>query len=304
MNNMIKINKFKVKSGMIEKPSVVGRMFDILIILLVAVLALICIIPMWHVLMSSISNGFDLLSHKGLVILPVGKATLDGYKLVLSNSGVMKGYLNTLIYVAGTTLLGLVLNVIGGYTLSQDTKLRTPMIMYVMITMMFNGGLIPTYMVLQKLGFVGNRLAIILPEATMAIYLMMSMNAFKTVPKSTIEAARIDGAGHIKVMFRVMLPQCIGIFAVTILNTFIYSWNSWLSAKIYLATFQDKWPLQLWINEIVSTNREFLNTSNPNYSRYLIQYAVIIAATLPILIAIPFFQKYIERGVIGGAVKE
>jgi putative aldouronate transport system permease protein len=114
----------------------------------------------------------------------------------------------------------------------------------------------------------------------------------------------MDGCGHFRMMFQVMFPQCRSLFMVTILNSFVASWNSWLTASIYVAGDRSKWPIQLIINELVAENRTFLETVNPNYSRHLIQYAVIIAATLPIIAAFPFFQKQLEAGVIRGAVKE
>ena len=271
---------------------------------LVILLAFICVVPMWHVLMSSLSDGFRLLSYKGLVIFPVGTPTLEGYRLVFRDNSVIAGYTNTIIYVVSTVSLGFALNVIGGYAISRETKLKKTMTLYLVFTMMFSGGMIPTYMVLNSFGLVGTRGAIIIQEATMAMFIIIGAKAFQSVPESTVQAARIDGAGHLRVMFQVMLPQCTPLFMVTILNTFIGSWNSWLNASIYVATDKSKWPIQLIINDLVARNANFLETADPNYSRYLIRFAVIIAATLPILVAFPFFQKQIEAGIIGGAVKE
>ncbi|MGN0814797.1 MAG: hypothetical protein ACI4MH_06175 [Candidatus Coproplasma sp.] len=105
-------------------------------------------------------------------------------------------------------------------------------------------------------------------------------------------------------MFQVMLPQCLSLFVITILYTFVASWNSWLSAQIYVPFQHDKWPLQLWIQQIVADNKNFLQSSNPNYYQYLIQYAVIVVSVLPILVAFPFFQKKLEAGTVTGGVKE
>lgn len=117
------------------------------------------------------------------------------------------------------------------------------------------------------------------------------------------EAARIDGAGHFRTMSQIMLPQAMNLGSVIILNSVVGQWNSWLQASIYVPNKRNLWPLQLFIREITANNENFLQTSNPDYSRYLIRYAVIVAATLPIIVLFPFFQDKLEKGVIAGGVK-
>ncbi|MCL1819673.1 MAG: carbohydrate ABC transporter permease [Oscillospiraceae bacterium] len=289
---------------MIENKAIGAVISQIILTLIVAVLALICLLPMWHVLMSSISDGFSLMSHTGLVLFPVGRPTIEGYSLIFRDAGVITGYTNTIIYVIGTVLLGFVLNVLGGYALSRKTKLKAFMIVFIMFPMLFGGGMIPTYMVVKSLNLVGTRFSIMLLEATMGMFIILGMRAFLSVPESTVEAARIDGAGHLQTMFRVMLPQCLGMFMVTVMMTFVAAWNSWLTAAIYVAGDRGKWPIQLWINQIIAENADIIKGANPNYDRFLIQFAVVAAATIPMLVAIPFLQKYIEAGVLTGAVKE
>lgn len=296
--------KKKNRSGMVFHPTIGGRIGDIIIYVYLAFIAVISLLPMWHVLMSSLSDGFTLLSYKGVAIFPMGKPNLEGYSLIFRDSSVWIGYMNTIIYVAGSVLLGFVLNVMGGYAISQHTKGKGLILGFLLLPMLFSGGLIPTYMVMNTFGLVGNRFVIILLEATQTMFIIIAGKAFSSVPQSTIEAARIDGAGHLTVMFRVMFPQCKGLFFVTILNTFIGSWNSWLNASIYMAGDKTKWPIQLFINELTSANENFLETANPNYSRYLVQFAVIVIAILPIMVALPFFQDKIESGVLQGGVKE
>lgn len=294
----------RYKGGMVQNKTVGGIITDTVLIIIVSFLALICVLPMWHTIMASISDPVLLLANDGFLFVPLGTPTFEGYKLAFDNAGILSGYGNTIYYTIATTLIGFLINVLGGYALSCSTKLKKPMMIFLIITLMFSGGMIPTYMVMNELGLVGTEWAIILPEATMAMYVIVGMNAFNTVPKSTIEAARIDGAGHFKVMFQVMLPQCLSLFVITILYTFVASWNSWLSAQIYVPFDTDKWPLQLWIQKIVDENKNILQSANPNYYRYLIQYAVIVIAVLPMLVAFPFFQKYLEAGTVTGGVKE
>ena len=301
---LLKTGKTRIKSGMVEKKTIGAVITQALLMFVVAVLAFICIVPMWHVLMSSISDGFSLMSRSGLVLWPVGTPTLEGYSLLFRDRGVITGYTNTMLYVSGTVLVGFILNILGGYALSRKTKLKNAMIIFLMFPMLFGGGMIPTYMVVQSLGLVGSRFAVIFLEATMGVFILLGMRAFISVPEATVEAARIDGAGHLRTMFNVMLPQCLGIFMVIIMMTFVASWNSWLTASIYVAGDRSRWPIQLWINQIISENADIMRGVNPNYNRFLIQHAVVAAATIPMLMAIPFLQKYIEAGVMTGAIKE
>ncbi len=290
--------------GMVERNSVSGVIVDTIVILVLIFVVLICIMPLWHVLMASFSDGQTLMANKSLLLLPIGEWTTKGYAHVFANTGIMRGYLNTIIYVVGATLIGLVLNVMGGYCLSRKTKLKNTLTLLLMFTMMFSGGLIPTYMVVRSLGLVGNMGSILIPGCTNAFFVIMTKNAFESVPETVVEAARIDGAGHFRVMFRICLPQCMSLVTVVILYSVVNQWNSWFPAAIYLTNSKELWPLQLHMKEMIGTNKDFLNNANPDYSRYLIQYALIIVATLPILLAFPFFQKFIEKGALIGGVKE
>ena len=276
---------------MVEKTSGWGKAATILICAVLLIIALCCLIPLWHVLISSFSDGQKLLAHEGVVLWPLGTPTLDGYRYVFRDSRILLGYANSLMYVAGQVLFGFVINVLGGYVLSRKPKLAPVLTVALVLTMMFNGGTVPTYMNVRRLGMVGTRWALIIP-------------AFAGVPEATVEAAKLDGAGHIRTMIQVMLPQAIGLISVSLINTGILAWNAWFQASIYVTTQQDLWPLQLWIRQISSESTDFLNYANPDYSRYLIQFVVIVIATLPILIVFPFFQKTLEKGMMAGAVKE
>lgn len=288
---------------MVEHPSAADHIVDVIVYVLCGLVALCSVIPMWHVLMSSLSDGKALLAHEGLVLLPVGGFTLDGFKLIFQNASVLQGYLNTIIYTVASTGIGFLLASVTGYALSRDTRIKPIMMGLIMFTMLFGGGMVPTYMVIRALGWVGTRWALIIPGCTNAMFIVMMMNAFKGVPHEMYEAARIDGAGHMTTMFRIMLPQAMNLGSVIILNSVVGQWNSWLQASIYVPNKKSLWPLQLWIRQITADNANFLNSSNPDYSRYLIQFAVIVAATLPIIVLFPFFQDKLEKGVISGGIK-
>lgn len=298
-----RIKKDDRVSSMIENPGMADRVINIFVVVICGLVAVCSLIPMWHVLMSSISDGRTLMAHEGIVWLPVGEATADGFRHIFRDASIMKGYMNTLIYTVGATTIGFLISALAGYALSRNTKLKKFMILYLIVTALFSGGMVPTYMVIRKLGWVGTRWAILIPGCTNGMFIIMMMNAFNTVPHEMYEAARIDGAGHFRIMSQIMLPQAMGMGVVLILQSVVMQWNSWLQAAIYVPNDKNLWPLQLWIRQITADNQNFLQTSNPDYSRYLIQYAVIVAASLPLIISFPFFQDKLEKGVIGGGIK-
>lgn len=301
------LKKAKIKTGGMVTAKTPGAIIgDIILVLVVGILAAICIIPMWHILMSSISDGETIYNYDGIALIPQGGVTLKAFKeLFTFRDGIIwRGYLNTIIYVVGTMSLGLVLNVIAGYCISRKTKLSSFMSILCIFSVMFSGGQAPLYFVVDSLGLTGTYFSVIFTECTMGMYMLYGAIAFRSVPQETVESAQLDGAGHIRVMFQIMLPQCLSIFMVTLLMTFVSSWNSYISAQLYNSGLDEIYPLQLVLLTIQDTVDGWMTSStNPPYDRYPIQFAGIIAAILPIMIAMPFFQDQLEAGVLGGAVK-
>ncbi len=291
------------ENHMVETKSIGDKIIDVILYVLISLVAVCSVLPMWHVLMSSFSDGKTLLAHSGIVLWPVGDFTLDGYQLIFKNTSVLSGYFNTIVYTVCYSTIGFLLSSVTGYALSRDTKLKKPVTMILMLTMLFSGGMVPSYMVIRSLGWVGTPWALVIPGCTNSMFCIMMMNAFNSIPREMYEAAHIDGAGHLSTLFEISLPQAMNMGAVIILNLAIGQWNSWLQASIYVPNKKELWPLQLVIRQITSENTDFLNSSNPNYSRYLIQFAVIIAAIAPIILTFPFFQDKMEKGVLQGGVK-
>lgn len=290
-------------SSMVEHPGIGDHILDIVVILLCLLVAFCSVVPMWHVLMSAVSDGQMLMAKEGLVIFPVGKFNLEGFAHIFKDTSIIDGYTNSLFYTVMQVGLGFLIAAMGGYAISRDTKLKTFLILFLTSTMLFGGGMVPTYMVINKLGWVETPLALIIPGCTNGMFCIMMMNAFNSVPHEMYEAARIDGAGHFKTMWKVMLPQAMNMGSVIILNSVVGSWNAWLPASMYVPRSRWLWPLQLVINQIINENKDFLNTGNPDYSKYLIQFAAIVAAAAPLIILFPFFQDKLEKGVLGGGVK-
>lgn len=296
---------FKRQSGMVEKTSVSRIIFLIVTILLLLFIAFICIIPLWHVIMASFSDGYSLYINDNILFVPAGKVSFEGYKLVFQMSEVLQGYGMTILYVVTSTLLGVFLTLCGGYYLSRKTLWTKFVSILILLTMMFNGGLVPTYMVIRSLGLLNTPFAIIIPGCTNAIYIMMAATTFRSVPSSIAEAAKLDGCGHWRMMFQIYFPMAKGIMLVVAMNCVVMQWNSWFEASIYLPTARELWPLQLVMKDVMAAYSEsqILQSLPIAFDKFNIQYVLIVISTVPLLIICPFFQRYFGNATVGG-VKE
>ncbi len=278
--------------------------FDYLILVMIG---FICLAPMWHTLCASFSSPQALAASKGMLLLPKGEFTLKGYKIVFSNMSIWKSYLNTLLYVVGGTALGIIMTALGAYTLSRKYFLPAGTLMlFISFTMLFNGGLIPNYILIQKLGLLNNRLALILPTAISVFNLVILRTSFQGIPDSLEESAKLDGANDMQIFVRIVLPLSKASLAVIILFIAVMHWNSWFSASLYL-TSRSKYPLQIILREILVDGNTNITSAGADASisiyKTLIKYCTVIVATLPILAIYPFIQKYFTKGVMIGAIK-
>lgn len=271
-------------------------------------LSVIFVLPIWHVAMGSISDPLKVSATSGLILTPLGDATLGGYKLVLQNNSILSSYLNTLIYVAASTVFGLVLTILAAFVMSRKNLYFQGIIVFVVtFTMIFNGGLIPTYILVRNLGMLDTRWAIIIPMSVTAYNIIIMRTSFAAIPEELAEAARIDGAGNFRILWQIIVPVSKSIIAVIILFYAIQQWNSWFNASIYL-TDRSLYPLQLTLREIVllaSENSIVAQADGQDVEIYrpLIKYATIMVSVIPMMIIYPFIQKYFVTGVMIGSVK-
>ncbi len=296
--------------NMVEKVSFSRVLFNILNYSFMILLCIVCIAPIWHVVMASISNPRDLMASTGLLLKPLGKATLKGYELVLNNPDIIKGYINTLIYVVSTTVIGTILTLIAGFAISRENlKLKTPITLIILFTMMFGGGLIPSYMVNKSIGLINSPLAVIIPGVINAFYIIMMKSSFEQLSSSYEESAKIDGAGPITILIKILVPMIKATIAVIVMFNVVMQWNSWFQASIYLTRRRDLWPLQLFMREILVQNdtATILSGSDAlskiDYTKNLVKYCTVVVGTFPILCIYPFVQKYFVKGVTLGGVK-
>lgn len=274
--------------------------------------AVVCFLPIWHVVMASISDPRLLMNASGLILKPLGDVTLEGYKMVIHNKDILSGYMNTIIYVVTTAVAGTFLTAIAGFLISRKNfRLAKPLTFFIMFTMMFNGGIIPTYMVIRGLGILNTRWSVILPCLMNAYYIIIMKSSFEQLSGSYEESAKLDGATPITILFKILLPLVKPTMVVIIMFTVIMQWNSWYSASIYLPRERDLWPLQLFMREMLiqnDTSKIVTNLSEANavidMTGNLVKYCVTVVGTLPILCAYPFAQKYFVTGITLGGVKE
>lgn len=294
-----------------RKKSPARLTFKFINTLFMCFICFICILPVWHVVCASFSEAGYVMQNSG-IIWRIKGFNLEGYKLVFQNISIWTGYLNTFIYVLANTVLGMLITVMVGYTVSRKDALWGNLIMFLMaFTMLFNGGMISSYIInTQLLGLYNNRLAMILPSCFGVFNVILIRTSIMGVPESLEESAKLDGAGNLTVLFRIILPLIKPTIATLILFSVVAQWNSWFNASIYLRN-RELFPLQLILKEILVTNDTSTTTSavSSNYAsdsvmyKQLVKYCVIVVSTAPIFAFYPFIQKYFEKGVLVGAIK-
>lgn len=293
----------KIRKGMGEIS------FNAINVLFMLIMIVITIYPFIYVLMSSLSSSTQLLSHTGVLLKPLGFTT-EAYRMVFRNPNILSGFGNTLIIVLVGTVCSLMLSCLGAYVLSRKgVPWVRPVMLMIVFTMFFSGGLIPSYLLVNNWLGLGNSLsALIIPGIISTWNLIILRTSFGAIPESLIESARIDGAQDFTILFRIVIPLSMPVIAVMILFYSVGYWNSWFSAMIYL---QDRslFPLQLILREILIQNSTLFMAGDASAGDIeavgeSIKYATIIVATLPILVVYPFLQKYFVKGVMIGSIKE
>lgn len=284
------------------------KIFSVINYIILALLAVACVVPVWHVLCASVSDPYSVATSNNFILFPLKSINTEAYKIILNYQGLWNGYKNTIIYVVCQSIVSVVGSCIGGYVLSRKgLRFKGLFMLFLIIPLMFNGGMVPTFMVMQKLKLLDTPLVMILPGALNVIYFIFMKIAIESVPAEVIESARLDGASEFRIMWQIVLPLCKATIAVIVLFTAVAKWNDYMSALVYLPTRTDLYPLQMHIRNILNSANSITNAAQAveNATAYsqLVQYAVIIVTILPILCIYPFVQKYFVKGVTLGAVK-
>ena len=238
------------------------------------------------------------------------KWSLEGYKRVLEDDMILRGFLNSVFYSVSYAVISVAVTLMAAYPLSKEDFVGRKFIntLYV-ITMFLGGGLIPTYLLIDKLKLLNTVWAILLPGAINVWNIMLAKTYFKTLPKELREASSLDGASEIRHFFKIVLPVSKPIIAVLMLYQFVGQWNSYFDAMIYLDDSKLQ-PLQLVIRSILIQNApstgmiaDIQNMAEMSKIAELLKYSTIVVSSLPLLIMYPFFQKYFDKGIMVGSIK-
>lgn len=268
---------------------------------------LVCLYPLYYVLMASLSQPELLISHTGMLLKPLG-FTFKGYEMVFKNPNIPIGYVNTIIYLVLGLIVNMIMTTAGAYVLSRKNAMFVkPMFIIILVTMFFNGGIIPRYILLKELHILDTRWALIIPSAINTFNLILMKTAFAGIPDELIESGKLDGASELVILVRIVLPLSLPILAVMVLYYGVAHWNQWTDAMMYLQN-RKLFPLQLFLREILIENEgggmvQGMGSMETNMYQQLIKYCAIIVATVPILFIYPFVQKYFMNGLTAGAVK-
>ena len=290
----------KIKAGRED------RIFNITVTVISLVVLVIVLYPLYFVIIASISSPEDISLGK-VRFLPSG-INFAAYKFVLEEWKIWRGYLNTIFYTFFGTLLGTSVTLMAAFALSRkDLFGRNVITKLFVFTMFFSGGLIPTYLNIRELGMLDSIWSLIVPGAITTSNLIIMRSAFLSVPDSLSEAAKIDGANHVQILFQVMLPLVKATLAVMVLYYAVSHWNAWFNASIYLRT-PSKYPLQLVLRNILVESQtgemmQDIGAARSPQVQQLLKYALIVVSSVPIISIYPFLQKFFQKGVMMGAVK-
>lgn len=279
-----------------------SRLFDVINIVLLVLLALTCIYPFWDTLIVSFSSLKSYLSTS--VHLWPSEWSVEGYQFMFSNATLWTSYLNSAFITVVGTLVNLIITVMAAYTLSKrDLKGYRFLTFLAVFTMMFSGGIIPTYMIVKDVGLMNSLWSMILPTAVNTSYLIIMRNFLFDLPHELEESAMLDGCTEVGVLFRIILPISRPSIITIALFYAIDHWNDFFNAIMYIMD-EEKWPLQLFLRSMLFENEAAYSSTQ---SLFLLgqpmKMAAVMMAIIPIMLVFPFFQKYFAKGITAGAVK-
>ena len=281
------------------------------IYLFAVIIGLITIYPMYYVLILSLSDPRAAMTMR-VYTLPKG-FSLDSYKVIFANNSMWRAYLNTILYVVSNTVLMITTCLLAGYPLTvKGLRGRKFINVYLLIPMYFSGGMIPSFLLITKLGFYNSPAAMIIPSCFSIWNIILTKAYLGSIPESLREAARIDGADVYQTLWKVYFPMSKPILAVIAVYTIVGTWNTWFNASVYLPKLEWQ-PLQLYLRRVLVDNSEELSSMSAEEAKRVfelqmsqaqLKYALIIFTTLPILCVYPFLQRYFVKGIMLGSLKE
>jgi len=297
------VTRNKVKDGSI--------IADVIICSIAFIICFITVYPMYYVIIKSLSDPLASLGKK-VTFYPQG-LYFGTYKLIFSDSKMWLAYLNTIIYVVSGTALMVLTSVMAAYPLYSNRLIgRKWVVRFLLIPMYFGGGIIPSFILINKLNLYDTRLAMIIPGAVGIMNIILTRTYFTTIPASLRESAEIDGANTYQILFKIFVPLSKPIIAVISIYTIVNIWNSWFNAMVYLPS-SEKHPLQMYLQRLLvaqtvditelKTQEEIIEAQEMALTAMQMKYAMIVFVTMPIIFVYPMFQKHFIKGIMLGSLK-
>ncbi|MFA9557847.1 carbohydrate ABC transporter permease [Evansella sp. AB-rgal1] len=290
---------------MIQDKTLGSRLFNVANIIILGIIALVTVLPFLHVIAASFTTSAELANSRFVLFPKVW--SFDAYRYIFSTDTISRALMVSVIVTVGGTLWSMLMSVMTGYGLSRRDLVGRRQIMFLIIfTMLFNGGMIPTFLVVQQTGLMNSLLALIIPVSINAFNMVILKSFFQNLPAGLEESAKIDGAGDFSILFRIVIPCSLPAIATISLFYAVTYWNTYMHAILYLSD-SSKWPVQVLLRQIVVLatginydGSEFTDVPPPEIT---VKMATIVVATLPVLAVYPFLQKYFAKGALLGSVK-
>lgn len=278
------------------------RFFNSIVYVLLAIVAVSCLFPILYVVSVSLTPYSEVIKNGGFQVIPQ-KLTFDAYRSLLIERTLPKSMgVSVVITILGTAL-SLLLTLLGAYPLSRkNLPGRTPILLFIVFTMLFSGGLIPTYLVVKDLGLTNTIWAMIVPNALATFNMLIMKTFFESLPEELFESARIDGAREFRILWKIAIPLSIPSLMTIGLFYMVAQWNTFFSAIIYI-TNRELHPLQVVVRNMLTMSQSTEMAAEAIMPTMTLQMAAVVIASLPIILVYPFIQKHLTKGMMIGAIK-
>ncbi|MDF2936005.1 MAG: transporter permease [Paenibacillaceae bacterium] len=292
---------------MVQDKSIGNKVFDTANVIVLGIFALVTVIPFLYVIAGSFATQAELLE-RGFILFPT-KFSLSAYEFIFSTSTLVRSLLVTIFITVVGTLINLIFTCLMAYPMARrDLDFRKPIQLMVIFTMLFSGGMIPTFLVVKNLHMIDTYWALLLPGAISAFNLIIIRSFFQQLPDGLEESAKIDGASDPGILLKIVLPLSMPVLATFSLFYAVGHWNTFFSAVLYIND-STKWPIQVLLRQIVILSQGGSLGDTTAFEQdfvppdQAVKMAVIVISTIPILIVYPFLQKHFAKGVLLGSVK-
>lgn len=290
------------KNRIVKKPG--ERIFDAANVAFMCIIVFLMLYPFWYVICTSFSSIAHVIKN-GFIFYPDG-IHLDAYEQIFRNNLVPTAYRNTLIITAGGTVLSMALTILGASVLSiKSLPGRTGITMYFVFTMLFGGGLVPTFLVVNQLDLIDTLWALVLPSAISAYNMVLMRNFFQSVPNELYESAQLDGIRLSGYIFKILVPLSAPAIATISMFYAVSYWNAYFNSVIYIRS-SDLWPMQMVLRQVLMTNAfttMMYDDSSQTLASETLKNAMIVITVIPIVCVYPFIQKYFVKGIMTGSLK-